>query len=392
MDANNKAGMTSFPGGIYLDHHATTPVDRRVADAVIRFMVEEFGNANSVDHVHGERAAAAVEAATDSVAQLFSAEAEDVLFTSGSTQALELAFAHAIGAQRDTPLRVALARVEHPAVIDIAKRAEQRGLARLRWLDVSSDASIDLSQMERLMPEIDLLCLMAANNEVGTVYPVADAYEMSSQAGVAMLVDATQAAGRIEIDLSQTPFDYLVLSGHKIYAPKGVGALISPIYRASDNHGIAGSHPATPNVPAIVGLGVACRLMVEQGKADEERIRQLRDLMWQELKSIVPSLSLNGGTPRLSGNLHVSAPGAPNDLVMSRLRGHVAISTGAACMSGAQGASHVLQAMKLTQDLQESALRIGLGRATSRDNVVEAAQHIGSAIAAVKTTLGLQHA
>lgn len=297
-----------------------------------------------------------------------------------------------MGMHRNFPLRVALSRVEHPAIIDIAKRAEHRGLASLRWLDVSSDASIDLGQVKRLAPEIDLLCLMAANNEVGTIYPVADAYEIASVAGVSMLVDATQAAGRLEIDLSETPFDYLVLSGHKIYAPKGVGALISPIYRADDNHGIAGSHPPTPNVPAIVGLGVACRLMVEQGEADERRIRELRDLMLDELRSIVPNLSLNGGTPKLSGNLHVSAPGAPNDLVVSRLRGQVAISTGAACMSGAQGSSHVLQAMKLPHDVQESALRISLGRPTSREDVIEAAHHIGSAIAAVKTTLGLQHA
>lgn len=358
----------------------------------MRYMLEEFGNANSVDHVHGERAAAAVEAATDAVAELLSADPADVHFTSGSTQALELAFSHALGTAGGGPLRVALSRVEHPAVIDIAKRAERLGVATVQWIDVASDASVDMDGIERLLPDIDLLCLMAANNEVGTIYPVAEAYERAATAGVAMLVDATQAVGRVQINLSETPFDYLVLSGHKIHAPKGVGALVSSVYRAEDNYGLAGSHAATPNVPGIVGLGIACRLMIEGGAADEQRLRGLSALMLAELRSAVPDLVLNGREPRLGGNIHVSAKGAPNDLVVARLRNQVAISTGAACMSGAQGASHVLQAMALPQDVQESALRIGLGRYTTREDVLEAAQRIASAIASVRTSLECQNA
>jgi cysteine desulfurase len=384
--------MTVSTGGIYLDHHATTPVDPRVAEAVMRHMVQEFGNANSVDHVHGERAAAAIEAATVAVADLLTADPADVHFTSGSTHAIELAFSHALGTAKGSPLRVALSRVEHPAVMDMARRAEELGLATLRWINVAPDASIDMNQVEELLPGIDLLCLMVANNEVGTIYPVAEAYERAAAAGVAMLVDSTQAVGRVPLDLSETPFDYFVFSGHKIHAPKGIGALVSPVYRAEENFGLAGSHAATPNVPGVVGLGIACRLMAEEGAAEELRLRELSALMLDELRNAVPRLVRNGCEPRLGGNLHVSAPGAPNDLVVAHLRNKVAISTGAACMSGAQGASHVLQAMGMPQDLQESALRISLGRNTTREDVIEAAERIASAIASVRISLERQNA
>lgn len=379
-------------GGIYLDHHATTPVDARVAEAVLHYMVADFGNSNSVDHLYGELAATAVETAAVRVAHLLSAELDDIHFTSGSTQALEMAFSHALGASPDRPLRVTLTRVEHPATIDIVARAERRGLATVRWIEVGSDAAIDVDQVSGMMDETDLMCVMAANNEVGTIFPVAQIYERAADAGVAMLVDATQAAGRVAIDLSETPFDYLVLSGHKIYGPKGVGALISPVYHADDSYGLVGSHSATPNVPGIVGFGVACQLMAEEGGAEEFRLRSLSALMLTELQSTIPDLVLNGSEFRLGGNLHVSAPGAPNDLVVARLRNRVAVSTGAACMSGAQGASHVLRAMGLPQNLQESALRIGLGRHTSREDVLEAAQRIASAVASVRTSLDRQNA
>jgi cysteine desulfurase len=206
--------MTVSTGGIYLDHHATTPVDPRVAEAVMRHMVQEFGNANSVDHVHGERAAAAIEAATVAVADLLTADPADVHFTSGSTHAIELAFSHALGTAKGSPLRVALSRVEHPAVMDMARRAEELGLATLRWINVAPDASIDMNQVEELLPGIDLLCLMVANNEVGTIYPVAEAYERAAAAGVAMLVDSTQAVGRVPLDLSATKSMPPRASGH----------------------------------------------------------------------------------------------------------------------------------------------------------------------------------
>ncbi|UXN67939.1 aminotransferase class V-fold PLP-dependent enzyme (plasmid) [Devosia neptuniae] len=259
------SGIVSASRGIYLDHHATTPVDPEVAQAVVRCMVEDFGNANSTDHTYGEHAAESVENARESVAGLLSAGSEDIHFTAGSTQAIELAFAHAIGAGGPAPLRVALSRVEHPAVIDTAVRAERRGLASLRWLEVSGEGEIDLDELRAAVKDADLLCMMAANNEIGTIYPVASAFDIAEGAGVRMLVDATQAVGRTELDLSTIPFDYLVLSGHKIYGPKGVGALVSASYRPEENHGISASHEPTQNVPGIVGLGLAARIMSERG-------------------------------------------------------------------------------------------------------------------------------
>ncbi|MBB4388551.1 cysteine desulfurase [Rhizobium leguminosarum] len=372
---------------LYLDHHATTPVDPRVAEVAIRMMVEEFGNANGVENIHGERAASAVAQARDRVGQLLGAEPGDVYFTSGSTEAIQLAISHSIGTHR-APLRIAISRVEHKAVIDTALHAQRLGMAEILWIDVDDKAQIEQSSLRSaLAGGVDLVCVMAANNEVGTIYPIGEIVRTASEHGADVLIDATQAIGRMPLNLEELGAAYVILSGHKIYGPKGIGALISPVFEYSSVFGLQGAHHPTPNVSGIAALGFACELMELEGEAESRRLKHLRDQLQERLLSLVPGLIVNGDeNTRLPHNLHISAPGALNDVVLSRLRGKISISTGSACNTGAQEPSHVLRAMRLPDPHIDSCLRIGLGRTTTAADVERAAVEIAEAINDVRSS------
>jgi cysteine desulfurase len=231
---------------------------------------------------------------------------------------------------------------------------------------------------------------MAANNEVGTIYPSRQIAEMARDAGALTLVDATQAAGRVPIAARDWGISYLALSAHKMYGPKGVGALLTPpSIKIYSSHGtIKGVPEGTPNVPGIVGLGEACRLRMLEMSDDEQRIARQRDRLETILCQTVQGLIVNGHREtRLSHNLHVSVPSVPNDAVVARLHRRVAISTGAACSSGAQEPSHVLRAMGLAPALQEGALRIGLGKFTTDSEVEQAGVEISDAIRMTRDAL-----
>lgn len=378
---------------IYLDHHASTPVDPRVLDAVIRMMVEDFGNANSVENVHGEQAAFAVSQSKVFVASAVSAEPDDVHFTSGSTEAIQLAIAHAIEVHPG-PLRVAMSRVEHKAVIDTILQAERMGLVQKSWISVDDKARLDWPSLERaLLQGVDLVCVMAANNEVGTVYPVRRIAEVCHDHGAAVLIDATQAIGRMAFDVGDEVLDYIALSGHKVYGPKGIGALVAPRFDRSVTYGLQGAHSPTPNVAGIVAMGRACEIMELEGAQESARLEHLRDHLQERLLAMVPDVVINGDVAnRLPHNLHFSAPGAPNDVVLARLRGKLSVSTGSACNTGAQEPSHVLQAMGLADVLLESCIRIGLGRSTDLDDVEAAATLIADAVHDVRASIfGANH-
>jgi cysteine desulfurase len=384
------AGGLSKP--IYLDHHATTPVDPRVAKVVVHAMTEAFGNANSVEHVFGEVASELVAMARDEVAALVDAAPEDVRFTSGSSEAIRLALAHAITTRRrsTSPLRVALSRVEHKAVLDAVEGGVRSGLVEPVWIDVDMQARIDMSALENALGRgIELVCFMAANNEVGTVYPVEEAATLARRSCAAILVDATQAAGRLPLSVHEWHLDYLVLSAHKLYGPKGVGALVAPSADLGGvMTGLLSSHEGTPNVPGIAGMGEACQLRRREMEVDEPRIAMLRDRLEAALLRSVSGLVVNGDLKsRLSNNLHVSVPGVLNDAVVAKLHRRVAISTGAACASGAQTSSHVLRAMGLSSDLQEGALRISLGKFNMPEEIGQAAIEIAQAINDVRASL-----
>ncbi len=379
--------LTSGFRPIYLDHHATTPVDPRVAAVVLDVMTVRFGNAASVDHLYGEQASALLDDAAANVAALVGASADQVRFTSGATEAVRLALEIA-RSQARRPLRIATSRAEHRAVLDQIDRLARTGAAEVRWLGVDRAGRVPLAQVdEALAKGVDLLCLMAANNEVGTLYPVRAAAESARAAGAEILVDATQAAGLIDIEVDAWRIDYLALSGHKLYGPKGVGALIGPsaCTHAADE---AAGHAGTANVPGAAGLGLASQIAREGRSAFEAHLRAVRDRLEAALEAGVPGLVVNGDrSRRLPHNLHVSVPGAPNHAIVTRLRREVAISTGAACTSGAQEPSHVLRAMALPEELQETALRISPGRETSFEDADRAAEAIIRAVGAVRAEL-----
>ena len=379
------------PPPIYLDHHATTPVDPRVASSVLDVMTTSFGNANSLDNLYGEIAADLVSDARSEVANLVGGEADGVNFTSGATEAISLAVAHAVATIKSRPVRVALSTVEHRAVLDAVSLYQETEDLEVHEIPVDRYARLDIAALERVCNNgIDLVCVMAANNEVGTIYPIREIAELANRSGALTLIDATQAAGRITMEVYQWRLAYLVLSAHKIYGPKGVGALVVPadVEVRPRNEAAPGTGAGTANVPGIVGLGKACQLRRLEMDVDEPRMGAQRDRLEQILLANVAGLVVNGDrSNRLSNNLHVSVPRVPNDLVVSKLRRAVALSTGAACSSGAESQSHVLRAMGLPDELLDGALRIGTGKFTSDDDIETAGVCISRAISSAREAL-----
>lgn len=373
---------------IYLDYHATTPVDPRVADVIQHALLDAFGNANSVDHAYGDEARALVEAARREVGALIGAEPAAVLFAGSAAEALAAALTDARAAVPG-PLRVVATPVEHRALRHALERGQARGDVEVQWLDVDGCARIDLAELEAMAATADLVCVMAANNEVGTLYPVPEVAAAAHRAGARVLIDATQAAGKVPLEASGWGTDYLVLSAHKLYGPKGVGALVTGAeVRARPGWGTRDVVVGTANVPGIAGFGEACRLRRLEMREDEARVASLRDRLEERLRTEIPGLSVSGDRARrLAGNLHICVPGVPNDAVVARLRTHVALSTGSACTSGAQEPSHVLRAMRFSDDHMEGALRIGLGKFTTPEEVERAADHIVSAVDGIRAAM-----
>lgn len=343
-----------------------------------------FANPNS-QHGAGAAARRLIERARSQVAALVNAEADDVRFTGGASEALRLALAFA-AAKVTGPLRIAASRIEHPALL--AAIADLGARAEIRWIEPNTTGIVTIEAVARALDTpVDLVCLMAVNNEVGTIQPVREAAALAADAGAAILVDASQAAGRIPVDVQDWGTDYVVLSAHKIYGPKGVGALIGEGLAFRTPPTGAPSHDTTPNSPALVGFGEAARLRLIEGRNDEDRIATLRDRLQAALISALPDTVVNGDkAAKVAGNLHLSV-GTSNDAVVAQLFDTVAISTGAACISGVDQPSHVLQAMKLPLWRQESALRISLGRDTTEAEVDQAAELIIAAVRKVRTLL-----
>lgn len=378
---------------IYLDYHATTPVDPRVVEKVSQAMTTNFGNASSIDHEVGDRAEAAVKQATRHVADLVSATSRDIIFTSGATESLNLAIQGTVQylERSSTKPRIAISAVEHKAVFDTCAALHQQGRIELIPIHVDTQACLDLDQLEQACASgIHLLSIMAANNEVGTLYPIEKIAAIAQRYQVPFLCDASQAVGKIRIHFNEWGITMLALSAHKLYGPQGVGALIvrrdhrlEPLlYGGGQQKGL---RPGTLNLPGIVGLGEACRFRVEEMAVDEVEIGQKRDRLQSLLQSKISDLVINGDLQnRLAGNLHVSIPGIPNSAIIARVRHRLAISTGSACSSGVEAPSHVLRAMGLAEPVVEGALRIGLGKFSTDDDVYQAAEILTKEVQAVK--------
>lgn len=375
---------------IYLDYHATTPIDPRVAQVVWRYLTEDFGNAHSRDHTFGDAAEVAVEEARGEIATLVSAAPESITFTSGATESLNIAITAIarIERQKGRPPRLAVTATEHAAVLDTARLLARERLLELTILPVDRFGHVDLDALRSATRAgLDAVCVIAANNEVGTVTDLSTVAAIVHESDSLLISDATQAVGKIPVCVGSDGVDILACSGHKIYGPKGVGALVvrpgirlRPVFRGGGHE--RGLRSGTLNVPGIAGMGEAARLRRLEMGVDEPIIANLRDTLQLLLRDSRSDLIVNGNPDsRLSGNLHVAFPGIPNQAVIARVRDRLAISTGSACSSGIEAPSHVLRAMGLTDNVVNGALRFGIGKYVSMSQIERAAAMVLSAVA-----------
>jgi cysteine desulfurase len=378
---------------IYLDHHATTPLDPRVLEAMMPFLTHDFGNAASKTHVFGWRAESAVEDARERIASAIAATARDIVFTSGATESNNTAIigaARAAGAvdavpgsapRRDHIITLA---TEHRAVLDPCAWLETRGL-RVTRLEVDAEGLVDPQAVADAIGDRTLLVsIMLANSEIGVLQDIAAIGAICRDRGVMFHSDAAQAVGRIPVDVEAMQIDLLSISFHKIYGPKGAGALyvrsrrprakLAPILFGGGHE--RGLRPGTLAVPLIVGGAAALDLCVAEQEVEAKRLRELRDRLWARLSEALPGARLNGHRDkRLAGNLNVSFPGVDAARLLLALS-DIAISSGSACSSADPEPSHVLAAIGLPEALSRASLRFGLGRGTTAEEVEQAAERV----------------
>ncbi len=369
---------------VYLDHHATTPVDPRVLDAMLPYFTEKFGNAASRSHRFGWEAEKAVDLARQRVAELAGASAREIVFTSGATESNNLAIK---GIARGPAHMITMA-TEHQAVLDPVKRLERDGW-RVTVLPPERDGRLDLDRLRAAMSaETALVSVMYANNETGVLQPVREIGGICHERGVLFHCDAAQAFGKIPVDVEEEHIDLMSLSAHKMYGPKGVGALyvrrrdprVALIPQIDGGGHEAGMRSGTLNVPGIVGFGEACAISAKEMAGEAGRIAELRDRLRTRLESELDEIRINGSMEhRLPGNLNVTfAHVDANALLMSLP--DVAFSTGSACSSASAEPSHVLRAIGLDDRAARSSVRFGLGRFNTAEEVDYAAARVAAAV------------
>ncbi len=374
-------GAISVPAGvrlpIYMDNHATTPLDPRVLEAMMPFLTTIFGNAASRNHSFGWEAEAAVEKAREQVARLIGATAKEIIFTSGATESNNLAIKGIAEMYRERGNHIITQATEHKATLDTCKRLEKYGY-RVTYLPVKADGLIDIEDLKRAMDDKTILVtIMIANNEIGVVQPVAEIGKLCHEKGVLFHTDGVQAVGKIPVDVNAMNIDAMSLSGHKIYGPKGVGALYvrrrNPRVQISEqiNGGghERGMRSGTLNVPGIVGLGKACEIAREEMQSEATRLGALRDKLKAKLESNLDYIHVNGSMDhRLPGNLNMSFVYVEGESLLMGIN-DVAVSSGSACTSATLEPSYVLKALGLGDDVAHSSIRFGLGRFNSEAEV-----------------------
>jgi cysteine desulfurase len=374
--------VVSDTSPIYLDHHATTPLLPEVVDAMLPYLREHFGNPSS-EHVYGRRARQAVARAREEIAALLGCDADEVIFTSGGTEANNLAIRGVLEG-RDDRRHVLTTAIEHPATERPCAWLEGRGVRVTRiGVDAQGRARVDEARTA-ITAGTGLVTVMHSNNETGVLQPVRELAALARASGALVHTDAAQSVGKVPIDVRELDVDLLSLAGHKVYAPKGVGALyvrrgtsLAPLVLGAGHE--RGLRPGTENVASIVGLGVACRIVRGDLESAAARMRHLRDSLWERLSAAVPGLALHGHPElRLPTALHVRFPGVTGAAV---LRGapEVAASTGSACHEGHESASAIILAMGIAPDAALGSVRLTVGRATTEDEIVRAADALARA-------------
>ncbi|HTQ56665.1 MAG TPA: IscS subfamily cysteine desulfurase [Bryobacteraceae bacterium] len=369
---------------IYLDHHATTPLDPRVLAAMMPYLTGKFGNAASRSHAFGWEAERAVEEARRQVSGLIGASPQEIVFTSGATESDNLAIKGVAEAHAGKGDHLVASAIEHKAVLDCLRRLAQHGW-RVTWLPVGLDGLLDPSAVAAaITARTVLVSVMYANNEVGTIQPVAEIGRICREHGVLFHCDAAQAVGKVPVNVEAESIDLLSISAHKMYGPKGVGALyvrrrnprVAPAAQMDGGGHERGMRPGTLNVPGIVGLGEACAICAREMSQEAARLAGLRDLLRAKLEAGLDRVQLNGSIrQRLPNNLNMSFAGVESEALMMGMP-DVAVSSGSACTSATMEPSYVLKAMGLDDETAHSSLRFGLGRSTTLEEIDCAAARI----------------
>ena len=373
---------------IYLDYQATTPVDPRVLEAMLPYFSDDFGNAASRSHAFGWKAEEAVEAAREHIAAAIGASGKEIIFTSGSTEAINLALKGVAEMYSAKGKHLVTSLAEHKAVLDTCKHLEKLGY-EVTYLKPDNTARISPEQVrDAIRPDTVLVAVMWANNEVGTLNPIREIGAVCRAKGALFFTDGTQAVGKVPVDVEADHVDLLCLSAHKIYGPKGIGALYvrrkNPRVRLAaqiDGGGHErGMRSGTLNVPGIVGLGKACELARTLLVEESARCRGLRDHLQRRIEGELGHVVLNGHpTERLPGNLNLSFHFVEGESLIMGIS-DVAVSSGSACTSASLEPSHVLRAMDVGEDLAHSSIRFGIGRFTTREEVDFAADAVVKAV------------
>jgi cysteine desulfurase len=364
---------------IYMDNHATTPVDPRVVETMLPFFTHDFGNAASRNHAFGWKAEEAVEYAREQVAQLIGAKSDkEIVFTSGATESDNLAIKGVAEFYRDKGNHIITARTEHKAVLDTCKKLERQGFA-VTYLDVAQDGLIRPEQVrEAITDKTILVSIMLANNEVGSVQPLAEIGKITRERGILFHSDAVQGVGKAEFDVEAMNIDLASVTAHKMHGPKGVGALyvrrqkprVRLVAQMDGGGHERGMRSGTLNVPGIVGFGKAAEIARKEWRVDAARIFAMRECLREKLFSALDMIHLNGADDphRLPGNLNVSFSFVEGEAMMMAIR-DVAVSSGSACTSASLEPSYVLRAMGVDEELAHSSIRFGIGKFNTDEEI-----------------------
>jgi len=367
--------MLKFP--IYLDHNATTPCDPRVVDAMIPYFTNNFGNAASRNHPFGWQAEEAVDNAREQVAKLIGADPKEIIFTSGATEADNLAIKGVFEMYASKGNHIITCNIEHKAVLDTCKHIEKEG-GEVTYLKVNPDGLIDMKELEAVIkPTTILIAIMYANNEIGTVMPMKEISALAKKKGILVFSDATQAVGKIPVDVNKDGIDLMAFTAHKMYGPKGVGALYvrrkNPRVKVTaqmDGGGHErGMRSGTLNVPGIVGFGKACEICMNEMEEETKKISALRDKLETELMKIEEAYINGSKQHRLPHVTNISFKYVEGEGLLMGFNKDIAVSSGSACTSASLEPSYVLKALGLGDDLAHSSLRFGLGRFTTEDQI-----------------------
>ena len=362
---------------VYFDNHATTQVDPRVVDAMLPYFTDKFGNAASRNHEFGWKAEEAVENARGQIAKLINATPKEIVFTSGATESTNLAIKGVAEMYREKGNHIITQVTEHKATLDTCKRLEKYGY-EVTYLPVEKDGRIDLDDLRRaITPKTILISIMYANNEIGVLQPIAEIGKIAKEKGVFFHVDAVQAVGKIPVDVQKDGIDLMSISGHKIYGPKGVGALY--VRRKNPRVQLAaiidgggherGMRSGTLNVPGIVGLGKACELCQQEMAAESGKMSGLRDRLKESIMSRLDETFINGSMDhRLPNNINISFAYVEGESLLMGIN-DVAVSSGSACTSATLEPSYVLKALGVGEDLAHTSIRFGLGRFNTQEEV-----------------------